>query len=227
MFTGIISDIGTITSHDNAGGDLTLTIQTSYDSDGIKLGESIACNGCCLTVVNRGRTSEGDYFTVQLSDETIRCTADQWGEGAKLNLERALKMGDDLSGHLVTGHVDGIATVLNVEQETRTACPSSLEPRPMCEPGGKHGDNQTTSHTLTFEAPADLSKFIAPKGSVTLNGVSLTVNAVDGHQFTINIIPHTWEQTNLSSLTAGGQVNVEIDLLAPYVARLMENNPPA
>jgi len=212
MFTGIISDIGTITSQDKAGGDLTLTIQTAYDSDGIKLGESIACNGCCLTVVEKGKQGGDDFFVMQLSDETLQCTADKWGAGDTLNLERALKMGDDLSGHLVSGHVDGVATIKNITSAGQNKNNAV----------GEHGDNQNLSHVLAFEAPADLSKFIAPKGSVTLNGVSLTVNVVDGNEFAVNIIPHTWEQTNLSGLAVGDAVNMEIDLLARYVARLME-----
>lgn len=202
MFTGIITDVGIIHSRSHSGGDLRLRIDTQFDAAGIKLGESIACNGCCLTVVECGEASGASFFDVQLSQETLDCTAGGWAVGERLNLERALKMGDDISGHLVTGHIDGVAAL------------ATLEPS-----GG--------SHILTFKAPEALMPFIAPKGSVTLNGVSLTVNDVQGHQFTVNIIPHTWEHTNFINLTVGGAVNVEIDLLARYVVNALNRHPVA
>lgn len=195
MFTGIISDIGTITTRDESGGDLRLRIRTNFDSAGIKLGESIACNGVCLTVIDKG-TEGAHYFDAQLSTETLSCTAPRWQEGARLNLERSLKMGDELSGHLVSGHIDGVATVTHISQD---------------------GD----SHCLTLATPKEHSKLIAAKGSVTLNGVSLTVNTVDGPHFTVNIIPHTWQHTTLSDLAVGDSVNLEVDMLARYVARLL------
>ena len=191
MFTGIITDIGTILSRDENAGDVVIRVGTSYDTAGIKLGESIACNGCCLTVINK----TADAFDVQLSAETLRCTAGDWAVGDVLNLERALKVGDDLSGHFVTGHVDGVASVTSVE-------PS--------------GD----SHMVTFQIPDGLEKFIAPKGSITLSGVSLTVNQAQGNEFTVNLIPHSWAHTNFSELQAGSEVNLEVDVLARYVARM-------
>ncbi len=196
MFTGIITDIGTIIVSNEAG-TLHLRISCGYDSNGIKIGESIACNGVCLTVVDKGY-AENHWFDVELSTETIQTTApDHWRIGSKLNLERALKMGDDLSGHLVSGHVDGVATLTHIAKE---------------------GD----SHRLTFEVPAPLHRFIAQKGSVTLNGVSLTVNGVAGQVFDVMIIPHTWAHTNFKYIQLGNKVHLEIDLLARYMARLID-----
>lgn len=190
MFTGIISSIGTIEARTQRG-DLRLRIACAWDD--FTMGESIACSGACLTVVEYG----GGHFSVDLSSETLARTAPgMWEKGRKLNLERALKMGDALDGHLVTGHVDGVAKLISVT-----------------ETGG--------SHELCFEAPAALSRFIAEKGSVTLDGVSLTVNKVDGTKFHVNIIPHTWENTTLGLLQSGDSVNLEIDLIARYVARLL------
>ncbi len=196
MFTGIISDIGTITKAEQAG-DLRLTIACNFAPESIKLGDSIACNGVCLTVVkilNNG-------FVVELSNETISCTAkNQWQVSKKLNLERSLKMGDTLDGHIVSGHVDGIVTIQNIE---------------------KSGD----SHILTITASTELSRFIAQKGSVTLDGISLTVNNMKNNDFSVNIIPHTWKNTTLNERKIGDQLNLEIDILARYVARLLENQP--
>lgn len=193
MFTGIISDIGTITSREERG-DLRVEITTSWDMAGVKIGESIACNGACLTVVEKTPQS----FLVDISGETLSKThAASWALHARINLERALKMGDDVSGHMVTGHVDGLA-----------------ELKEMHEIGG--------SHQLIFEAPMTLLRFIAPKGSVTLHGVSLTVNEVQGQQFAVNIIPHTWAHTNFHAYLPGSKVHVEIDILARYMARLLE-----
>lgn len=189
MFTGVIHHIGTITKAEK-NGDLQLTI--AHDFSDLKIGESIACNGACLTVTAFDTKS----FTTQLSDETLRCTAPRWNVGDKLHLERALRMGDALDGHMVSGHVDGLATIKSIT-------PAS------------------GSYTLTCEAPTALAKFIAEKGSITLDGISLTVNRVDGNQFSVNIIPHTWAVTTLSARKSGDALNLEIDLIARYAARLV------
>ena len=198
MFTGIITDIGTVRSAEQRG-DLRLTIHTAYDPATIDLGASIACSGVCLTVVDKGP----DWFAVDVSHESVsRTAADRWATGARLNLERALRMGDELGGHLVTGHVDGIASV------AETA------------PDG-------ASTRIALQVSRDLGRFIASKGSITLDGVSLTVNEVtddgDSTRFTINLIPHSAEHTTLGSLAAGNAVNVEIDVLARYLKRLDES----
>ena len=193
MFTGIISDIGTITKLDQQG-DLRARIETSYDTAGIDIGTSIASDGVCLTVIAR----EGDWYDVQISAETISKTnLDRWQVGKRVNLERALKVGDELGGHIVSGHVDGVAEIVAIEDE---------------------GD----STRVTLRAPADLARFIAPKGSVALNGTSLTVNDVTGCEFGINFIPHTREVTTWGDVAVGDRVNLEIDTLARYVARLAE-----
>lgn len=205
MFTGIVTDIGTIVSAQQPG-DLHLRISCAYDVATIALGASIACSGVCLTVVDKGTDENGrGWFAVEASAETVRCTTPgMWAEGKRLNLERALKLGDELGGHIVTGHVDGIATVLGV-----------------CAEG--------ESHRVGFRVQADLAPFIAPKGSVTLDGVSLTVNEVrdlaEGEtHFSVNIIPHTWDVTTLNRLAESEQVNVEIDVLTRYLARLKEHS---
>ncbi len=198
MFTGIVTDIGTITTAEQRG-DLRLVIQCGYDMGGVDLGASIACSGCCLTVVDKG----ADWFAVDASAETVSKTAGGlWIQGRRLNLERALKVGDELGGHIVTGHVDGVGEVLSVE--------------PV-------GD----SHKVTIAAPVALAPYIAEKGSITVDGVSLTVNSVtdasDGRaHFTLNIIPHTWDVTTLAELSAGRAVNLEIDVLARYLKRMEE-----
>ncbi len=198
MFTGIVTDIGTITAAEQRG-DLRLVIQCSYDMGGVDMGASIACSGCCLTVVDKGT----DWFAVDASAETVSKTAaGLWAQGRRLNLERALKVGDELGGHIVTGHVDGMGEVLSVE--------------PV-------GD----SHKVTIAAPVVLAPYIAEKGSITVDGVSLTVNSVsdasDGRaHFTLNIIPHTWDVTTLAELTEGRAVNLEIDVLARYLKRMEE-----
>ncbi|MEQ1551676.1 riboflavin synthase [Sphingorhabdus sp.] len=198
MFTGIVTDIGTITTAEQRG-DLRLVIQCGYDMGGVDLGASIACSGCCLTVVDKG----ADWFAVDASAETVSKTAGGlWVQGRRLNLERALKVGDELGGHIVTGHVDGVGEVLSVE--------------PV-------GD----SHKVTIAAPAALAPYIAEKGSITVDGVSLTVNSVtdasDGRaHFTLNIIPHTWDVTTLAELAEGRAVNLEIDVLARYLKRMEE-----
>ena len=195
MFTGIITDIGTVRSVE-ARGDTRFVIGTAYDMASVATGASIACSGCCLTVTDKGKDAEGNWFAVDASAETLGTTnAGDWRAGTRLNLERALRIGDELGGHIVSGHVDGTARVVSAMTE---------------------GD----SLRLVFETGDDLARFIAPKGSVTLDGVSLTVNAVDGGRFGVNIIPHTQQETTLGALTAGAAVNLEIDVLARYVARL-------
>ena len=199
MFTGIVSDIGTIETVENRG-DTRLRIATAYDADTIDLGASIACSGVCLTVVDKGVDGGRSWFDMQVSAETIRRTArDQWTPGRRLNLERAMKLGDELGGHIVTGHVDGIAEVLAITPEGE-------------------------SHRIAFAVPAELAPFIAPKGSITIDGVSLTVNAVEDHgpttRFTVNLIPHTQTVTTLGTLAEGQAVNIEIDVLARYLQRM-------
>lgn len=196
MFTGIVTDIGTITQAHQQG-DLRVRVSTAYDTDGIDLGASVSCSGVCLTVVDKG---PGE-LAFDVSNETISRTAtDQWTQGRRLNLERALKLGDELGGHIVTGHVDGIGTVVDVHEE-----------------GG--------SHRVTIAADKDLAPYVAAKGSITVDGVSLTVNDVadqrDGStHFAINLIPHTQAVTTLGALTVGQAVNIEIDVLARYLFRM-------
>ncbi len=195
MFTGIVSDVGTILEVEERG-DLRVRIGTAYDTSTIALGASIACSGVCLTVVDTGP----DWFAVDISAESVRRTADgMWVAGRRLNLERALKLGEELGGHIVTGHVDGIATVLGI-------CPEG------------------ESHRVGFRVDAALAPFLAPKGSVTVDGVSLTVNEVrdtdDGTHFSINLIPHTQAVTTLGTLAEGQSVNIEIDVLARYLKRM-------
>lgn len=200
MFTGIITDIGTIRSREDRG-DTRLVISTAFDIDSIDLGASIACSGACLTVVDKGRDDAGNWFAIDASAETLACTAPaMWDIGRRLNLERALKVGDELGGHIVTGHVDAVGHIVAVE-------PS--------------GD----SVKLTVEAPVSLAPHIASKGSITLDGISLTVNAVEDQadgsaHFTLNIIPHTQEMTTLNEAAPGRPVNLEIDILARYLARM-------
>ena len=200
MFTGIITDIGTIRSREDRG-DTRLVIGTAYDTDGIDLGASIACSGACLTVVDKGADADGHWFAIDASGETLaRTAAGMWDAGRRLNLERALKIGDELGGHIVTGHVDAVGTIVSVI--------------PV-------GD----SVGVTVEAPAELAPHIAAKGSITVDGISLTVNEVtdqpDGSaHFTLNIIPHTQAMTTLDEAAAGRSVNLEIDILARYLARM-------
>jgi riboflavin synthase len=197
MFTGIVTDVGSVRRVEQRG-DLRLMIDTSYDTETIDVGASISCSGVCLTVVDKGE----DWFSVDVSSETISKTAaDHWREGARLNLERALRLGDELGGHIVSGHVDGVATVLTASPE---------------------GD----STRLEVSVPHSLAPMIAPKGSISLDGVSLTVNEVrdtDGSctNFTVNIIPHTAVHTTLGQVGPGGQLNVEIDVLARYLDRMI------
>lgn len=193
MFTGIITGIGTIESIVDAG-DRSFRIDSDWDCAAIDIGASIACSGVCLTVVQRDANS----FLVTASAETLGVTtAVNWAVGDLINLERALKLGDELGGHLVSGHVDGLAEIKSIETS---------------------GD----SHIVWLQAPADLAKFIAAKGSIALDGVSLTVNAVDGCLFHLNIIPHTWSVTGWARSDVGQKMNMEIDMLARYVARLSD-----
>jgi riboflavin synthase len=198
MFTGIITDIGTVLDLKRQG-DLRARIGTGYDVGGIDIGASIACDGVCLTVVDLGGSPQ-NWFDVQISAETLSCTTlGAWETGHRINLERALRVGDELGGHIVSGHVDGLAQVIGVRPE---------------------GD----SLRVTFRAPKVLAGFIAPKGSVALNGTSLTVNAVDGTDFGINFIPHTQQATTWGTVAEGDAVNLEIDTMARYVARLRDWN---
>ena len=193
MFTGIITDIGEVQSLIHEG-DLRARIGTRYDMASVDLGASIASDGVCLTVVAKG----ADWYEVQVSAETVSKTnLGDWVVGRRVNLERALKLGDELGGHIVSGHVDGVAEVLSVVQE---------------------GD----STRMRFRVPGALAGFIAPKGSVALNGTSLTVNEVEGAEFGINLIPHTKQVTNWGDTVAGDRINLEIDTLARYVARLRD-----
>ncbi|MDZ7588579.1 MAG: riboflavin synthase [Parasphingorhabdus sp.] len=195
MFTGIITAIGTIRKIEQRG-DMRATIGCTYDMASVDIGASIACSGVCLTVVEKG----ADWFAVDISAESLARTAGHsFAEDGQLNLERALKVGDELGGHIVTGHVDGVGQVTAIE--------------PI-------GD----SHRVTISVPDDLAAYVAPKGSITVNGVSLTVNTVEdastGSSFTLNIIPHTWNVTTFANLKAGDDVNLEIDVLARYLARM-------
>lgn len=198
MFTGIITDIGSVMEI-KTGGDMRARIATAYDPAGIDIGASIACDGVCLTVVALGSDPQ-NWFDVEISAETVSKTNighNGWAAGKKINLERALRVGDELGGHIVSGHVDGVAEVLSVKQD---------------------GD----STRVNLRAPVELARFVAPKGSVALNGTSLTVNDVDGQDFGINLISHTKGVTTWGEVQKGDVVNLEIDTLARYVARLAE-----
>ena len=191
MFTGIIQSIGHIHEYDARGADARMVIRGGgLDFSDVALGDSIAVNGVCLTVV----TMTADSFTVDVSAESLRCTAG-FLPGAEVNLEKALRLADRLGGHLVSGHVDGVGTVHRFV------------------PVGE-------SHLLEIDAPAELARYIIRKGSITVNGVSLTVNAVDGPRFALNLIPHTLEMTTLKHLKTGSRVNLEVDMIARYVERL-------
>lgn len=196
MFTGIITDIGTVRAVTKAG-DTRFEITTAYDLSTVDMGASIACNGCCLTVIEKGP----DWFAVQASAETLsKTTLADWKQGTPVNLERAMKIGDELGGHIVSGHVDGLGEILSITPE---------------------GD----SKRFRFRVPHELARFIAPKGSVAVDGTSLTVNEVEGNAFGVNIIPHTQAVTTWGSMVPGQRVNIEIDMLARYVARLTEYKP--
>ena len=196
MFTGIITDMGRVRAI-KPSGDTRFEFSTRFETAAIQIGASICCSGVCLTVVDKGN-GEGNWFAADVSGETLDLTTmSEWAEGSMVNFERALKMGDELGGHIVSGHVDGVATLTGAASE---------------------GESQR----MIFEAPEALSPMIAPKGSVTLDGVSLTVNEVEGRVFGINVIPHTLENTTLGILQPGARVNLEIDMLARYVARLVQ-----
>lgn len=196
MFTGIITDVGRIRAITKRG-DLRVEIETDYDVAGLAIGASVACSGPCLTVVAKGRgKSAKNWFAVDVSAETsAKTTAGRWRIGDALNLERALKVGDELGGHIVSGHVDGVAEIASITPE---------------------GD----SLRFKFRAPKELAKFIAPKGSIALDGTSLTINEVKGATFGVNIIPHTRHVTTWGQMKAGQWVNLEVDTMARYVARL-------
>ena len=198
MFTGIVTDIGDVVAVRARGEGLhRIKIACSYPRASIVEGASIACSGVCLTVVGIGEEDGRTWFSVDAAAETLRLTTvGDWRHGTKINLERALKVGDELGGHIVAGHADGLAKLVQREDLTEMA-------------------------RLTLRAPAPLARFIAPKGSVTLDGVSLTVNEVNGDAFTVLIIPHTLKVTTLGDLAAGDEVNLEVDLMARYAARLM------
>jgi len=195
MFTGIITDLGKV-RHVDHGGETRFEFETAYNTATIDIGASIACNGCCLTVIDKGP----GWFAAEASAETLSktCLRD-WTAGTPVNFERAMKVGDELGGHIVSGHVDGVATVVDIR------------------PDGE-------SKRYVFDAPEDLKKFVAPKGSVALDGVSLTVNEVQDGRFGVNIIPHTQAVTTFGTYEVGSKVNMEIDMLARYVARLMEKD---
>ncbi len=196
MFTGIVTDMGRVLDLDQQG-DLRARIGTGYDVASIDIGASIACDGVCLTVIATGRDPQA-WFDVQISAETVSATTvGDWEKGQQLNLERALKVGDELGGHIVSGHVDGVAEVIAVTDE---------------------GD----STRFTFRAPDAFARFIAPKGSIALDGTSLTVNAVNGTDFGVNIIPHTKAVTTWGATRVGDRINLEVDTMARYVARLRE-----
>lgn len=197
MFTGIVTDIGEIATVTPGGqaGDRRFVVRTHHDVAPIAIGASIACSGCCLTVVEKG----ADWFAVEVSGESLAKThLGDWAVGSRINLELSLKLGDELGGHLVYGHVDGVGKVVSMTPE-----------------GG--------SVRLVFEAPPDLARFIAAKGSVAVDGISLTVNEVTGNRFGINIISHTRAVTTLGTAKIGQRVNLEVDMLARYVARLLEH----
>lgn len=199
MFTGIVTDVGRVAGLETRG-DARIAIDCGYDPAGIALGASIACSGACLTVVEVAERPGGARFSVDVSAETLsRTTLGRWRAGSRVNLERALKVGEELGGHLMTGHVDGVAEIVS-----------------MAEEGG--------SRRFRFRVPPELARYIAPKGSVALDGTSLTVNEVEGREFGVNIIPHTLAVTTWGEARTGDPVNVEIDTLARYVARLMEGS---
>lgn len=198
MFTGIVTDVGTVASSQERG-DTRFVLRTGYDTSIIDIGASIACSGVCLTVVDKGNDdATGQWFAVDASGETLsRSNLGEWRDGCQVNLEKSLRVGDELGGHIVSGHVDGMAVIKSIRPE---------------------GD----SLRFEFQVPDNLKRFIAPKGSVALNGVSLTVNEVEDTLFGVNIIPHTQKMTTFGSASTGDKINLEIDILARYVARLNE-----
>jgi riboflavin synthase len=196
MFTGIITDVGRVRSIDTVEGGRRLSIEMAYDPASIDIGASIACCGTCLTVVEKGV----DWFAADASGETLACTTlGEWQVGMPVNLERSLTPSSELGGHIVLGHVDGVARIVSIRQEGE-------------------------SHRVEVEAPTELSRFVAAKGSVALDGVSLTVNSVAGDRFGVNIIPHTWDNTVFAGYAEGSRINLEIDVVARYAARLLERS---
>lgn len=194
MFTGIVTDVGRVRAVRDTNRDRRFEVETSFDLSTVDIGASISHAGCCLTVVEKGE----DWFAVEVSGETLSMTTlDEWKAGDPVNLERAARVGDELGGHIVSGHVDGVGEVISIESE-----------------GG--------SHRVRVRVPRPLHRYIAPKGSITMQGVSLTVNEVDDDVFGVNLIPHTWDVTTLGHLTVGSRVNLEIDMLARYLARWRE-----
>ncbi|MGA0608513.1 riboflavin synthase [Phenylobacterium sp. VNQ135] len=194
MFTGIVTDVGRVRAVRDTERDRRFEIETAFDTTGIDIGASVSHAGCCLTVVETGP----GWFAVEVSGETLsKTTLDQWREGRRVNLERAARVGDELGGHIVSGHVDGVGEVVSVAEE-----------------GG--------SHRVSIRAPRPLHRYIAPKGSIAVEGVSLTVNEVEDDVFGVNLIPHTWDVTTLGELKPGSRVNLEIDMLARYLARWRE-----
>ncbi|MGA9006831.1 MAG: riboflavin synthase [Xanthobacteraceae bacterium] len=199
MFTGIVSDLGEIIEVQEKAENLRrITIGCAYNPDSIDIGASIACSGTCLTVIERGLKGNQAFFAVDAAAETLRLTtAGAWWHGTKLNLERALRLGDEVGGHMVSGHVDGIAELIA-------------------------RDDFLDSSGLTFRVPAALTRFIAPKGSVALDGISLTVNEVKDDTFSVLAIPHTLKVTTFGALEVGARVNLEVDQMARYAARLLD-----
>jgi riboflavin synthase len=194
MFTGIITDVGEIASREDG----RFTIRTRYRADSLLIGGSMACDGCCLTMTSVEKNEHGSLFAVDTSNETrAKTTIAEWWPGRFINLERSLRAGDELGGHLVTGHVDGLARILDIKAD---------------------GD----SRRFSFEVPDHLAPFIAPKGSIALDGVSLTINEVSDNRFGINVIPHTLTVTTWGAKTPGQSVNLEVDLFSRYIARLLE-----
>jgi riboflavin synthase len=197
MFTGIVTDVGQVRSVEKRG-DTHVVISTHYDVSAVEMGASIACSGVCMTVVDKG-SAKDRWFAVTASGETLsKTTLGDWKAGDPVNLERPMRVGDELGGHIVTGHVDGVAEVTSVVPEGESV-------------------------RMNFKVPVALSRFIAQKGSVALDGISLTVNDVDGSRFGVNIIPHTQKVTTFGKLKLGGRVNLEVDLMARYVARLVKS----
>jgi riboflavin synthase len=210
MFTGIVTDVGEVVSMEPRGELRRLRIACSYDSDSIALGASIACSGVCLTVVAVAREDARTIFEVDAAAETLAVTTvGTWVKGTRVNLERALKIGDELGGHIVTGHVDGVARIVSRDD----FCDRAPEGRPS---------EQTSMSRFWIESPRELSRFIAKKGSVALDGVSLTVNETEGDRFSVLLIPHTLAVTTLGARRAGEAINIEVDLMARYAARLSE-----
>ncbi len=193
MFTGIVTDLGKVRSVTRTG-DTRFEFETAYDTDEIEIGASICCSGACMTVIDKGP----GWFAISASDESLSCTTmGDWRQGSPVNFERSLRMGDEMGGHIVSGHVDGVAEVVAIAPENESV-------------------------RLQFRVPEGMAKYIAPKCSVAIDGVSMTVNEVQGDIFGVNVIPHTQEVTTLGTLREGSRVNLEIDMLARYVARLLE-----